>query len=597
MGSCCKFGWDFNLPGNADRGKPVLATADGYVEEIATGSNGGWGNTVILNHGRGICSRYSHLLDGSIDVEDGQQICQGMKLAEIGNTGFSQGYHLHFQFENCETHAPIEMEFTDGNDVPVCVRGSDRYDNDGNYTALLLTNSMRENCEEMNDFSGEELPANGWRSASCGALSGCPLITNCGRDQTHEFADYVETGTQVRRVVSYLYGECAIDGKADGAFYPRDPITRAEALKIPLYLFGLTRNCGYSEPFDDVDVDDWFFDIVACAVEHGIIEENPSFHPTDEVTFVQAAKLIVMSADEASVIEIQNPSNGHFPEIGRDHWAYRYVETLYSYGALSNSPDSYSPGQTVSRGEYATMVASMSPCFCDNVGCESGCSCNQEMFACVDRSSAPGTGGANPDDGNESVEDEPADYGDPPDPPADDDEPEESPDPVDYDSGFTGLFDIECAPDPSHTECVDPFVSLYIKCEVANNSERDLRINDLVMNLSGDFSDCEITDPNLQSGVGVQTVASAETRELSGHYEVSCDIGFSGEAFHVSFDLKERISGEVTWVYDVARTSIFVESACGAGGGNRPAAADEDHGRLLNKEKKQIYRCKNRPPH
>lgn len=553
MDDCCKFGWDFNLPGNADQGKPALATADGRVEETIYGENGGWGNTVIINHGSGICSRYSHLLNGSIAVEEGQSVCQGMKVAEIGSSGFSSGAHLHFQFEDCEAHEPLRMGFNDGNGIPTCVRGGNRYDNQGRYIALDLTNSLRENCEDDSDFSGEELPGGGWREVSCGALGGCPLITNCGREQNHQFADNSGMNGRVKKAAMYLYGECAVDGKSDGKFHSGDTITRAEALKIPLYLFGLSEYCGSDEPFADVDQDDWFFGIVACGVRYGLLDHASNFNPHAEVTFAQAAKFVVMAAAGASVIDIQNPAHGHFPSIGKDHWAYEYVETLYSYGGLLDTPGAYSSGQIMNRGEYALMVASMSPCFCENIVCGQGCGCNQEMFACTDGSSDPGVGGEHGSDSESTdneVSGEPGGSG--------------------SDSGESGsgsshdlscAFGIECEVDPSHSECASPDVMFYIKCVLSNPGEDDLSINDLVMNLTAYSGECEVSDPHLRSGAGVQVVEAGETENLTGHYEISCDSFPSGQEFWISFDLKEKIAGVITWYYEVCEAVIEVSSS------------------------------------
>ena len=145
MGNCCKYSWDFNLPRGEDKGKSVLATADGTVRTVANDKDG-WGHYLVIDHGNDICSRYAHLQTGSITVQKGQAVCQGLKLAQIGNTGNSEGYHLHFQFENCITRESLAMGFTDGNDVPVCTRGKDVMDSNGNYNFLHLTNKIRHDC-------------------------------------------------------------------------------------------------------------------------------------------------------------------------------------------------------------------------------------------------------------------------------------------------------------------------------------------------------------------------------------------------------------------------------------------------------------------
>lgn len=407
----CRYGWDFNLPGNADLGKSALAVSDGTVK-IAE-ECGSWGNTVVIDHGDGICSRYSHL--DSIAVNEDNEVCQGLKLGEIGNTGNSEGSHLHFQFEDCSTGEGMEMWFTDGNGIPKCIKGSDIYDEDGHYIALLLTNEERYSCDDNedddNDDEDNELPENGWVEAECGDLNGCPLVHDCDRSGVYEFPDSDEMSSKGKDSVSYLWRECAVDGKEDESFHPSDDISRAEVLKISLTLFGLNDNCDDFEPFEDVDSEDWFYPYIVCAISYEIIDsDEDEFRPNDEVTFVEAAKMAVLPAVEAGVIELKSPDNGHFPDIDQDHWAYTYVETLYAYGALEEDPEDIDPDGDVSREEFAIMVASLSPCFCWNIICEGGCQCSQKEFACVDpdedNSNTGGGDDDTSDDDNDDVSDD-----------------------------------------------------------------------------------------------------------------------------------------------------------------------------------------------
>ncbi|HEX4955837.1 MAG TPA: M23 family metallopeptidase [Thermoanaerobaculia bacterium] len=67
----------------ANRGKVVLAEYFGI-----------YGNTVVLDHGYGLGSLYSHL--SSIDVEPGQMVEPGQRLGATGKTGLAGGDHLHF---------------------------------------------------------------------------------------------------------------------------------------------------------------------------------------------------------------------------------------------------------------------------------------------------------------------------------------------------------------------------------------------------------------------------------------------------------------------------------------------------------------------
>jgi murein DD-endopeptidase MepM/ murein hydrolase activator NlpD len=76
----------------ASTGADVLAVDDGEV--IFSGSYGGYGNTVIVSHGGGISTQYSHL--SKLLVAEGKKVLKGDKIGLVGSTGWSTGPHLHF---------------------------------------------------------------------------------------------------------------------------------------------------------------------------------------------------------------------------------------------------------------------------------------------------------------------------------------------------------------------------------------------------------------------------------------------------------------------------------------------------------------------
>jgi murein DD-endopeptidase MepM/ murein hydrolase activator NlpD len=78
----------------ADVGAPVLAPARGRVERIFT--NGGYGLMVVIDHGRGLKTRYGHLSSAHY-VRVGQLVERGDQIAEVGETGIVTGPHLHYE--------------------------------------------------------------------------------------------------------------------------------------------------------------------------------------------------------------------------------------------------------------------------------------------------------------------------------------------------------------------------------------------------------------------------------------------------------------------------------------------------------------------
>ena len=99
-----EFGWRTHpIFGNArfhsgldiggDYGMPIHAAASGVV--IESGWIGGYGNTIMIEHGGGIVTLYGH--NESLAVGVGQQVNQGDVIAYCGSTGNSTGPHCHFE--------------------------------------------------------------------------------------------------------------------------------------------------------------------------------------------------------------------------------------------------------------------------------------------------------------------------------------------------------------------------------------------------------------------------------------------------------------------------------------------------------------------
>jgi len=77
----------------APMGAPIIAPASGVVMRVAY--ENGYGNTLEIDHGNGIVTRYAHC--SRIDVKNGQRVTRGQTIAAVGSTGLATGPHLHYE--------------------------------------------------------------------------------------------------------------------------------------------------------------------------------------------------------------------------------------------------------------------------------------------------------------------------------------------------------------------------------------------------------------------------------------------------------------------------------------------------------------------
>jgi murein DD-endopeptidase MepM/ murein hydrolase activator NlpD len=100
-----RFGWRESPVGRGTRrhsgldirapyGTPVRASAGGVVV-FAGRDSGGYGSTVVVDHGNDVKTLYGHL--SGIYVRKGQRVPRGTVLGAVGNTGRTTGVHLHYE--------------------------------------------------------------------------------------------------------------------------------------------------------------------------------------------------------------------------------------------------------------------------------------------------------------------------------------------------------------------------------------------------------------------------------------------------------------------------------------------------------------------
>lgn len=90
------FSWRHNGVDIANKvGTPIYAADSGTVVIAQGGYNGGYGNTIVIDHGGGKKTRYGHA--SKLFVRVGDEVEKGENIAAMGSTGRSTGPHLHFE--------------------------------------------------------------------------------------------------------------------------------------------------------------------------------------------------------------------------------------------------------------------------------------------------------------------------------------------------------------------------------------------------------------------------------------------------------------------------------------------------------------------
>jgi murein DD-endopeptidase MepM/ murein hydrolase activator NlpD len=85
----CHAGIDLGAP----TGAKIRAAEDAVVADV--GWSTGYGNYVMLAHGKGITSFYAHMSQKM--AKDGESVSRGETIGLVGSTGWATGPHLHFE--------------------------------------------------------------------------------------------------------------------------------------------------------------------------------------------------------------------------------------------------------------------------------------------------------------------------------------------------------------------------------------------------------------------------------------------------------------------------------------------------------------------
>ncbi len=104
----------------ARTGTPIRAAGDGKIS--FRGVNGGYGNTVILQHGGNITTLYAHM-SRFADPRLGARVRQGQTIGYVGQSGLATGPHLHYEYRINGVHRnPRTVPLPPADPVPEAFR-------------------------------------------------------------------------------------------------------------------------------------------------------------------------------------------------------------------------------------------------------------------------------------------------------------------------------------------------------------------------------------------------------------------------------------------------------------------------------------------
>ncbi len=142
---------------------PVIAAAPGKVNFV--GKQGGYGYTIVLDHGNGYQTQYGHLKELPHDrngspVRRGQWIRRGTQIGLMGSTGLSTGPHVHFEVHQGRRRINPKIDLIASSGAMLSRSCSNLPDL--NYVDRLMASALRADRRPPRRSSGRSF-ARSWR--------------------------------------------------------------------------------------------------------------------------------------------------------------------------------------------------------------------------------------------------------------------------------------------------------------------------------------------------------------------------------------------------------------------------------------------------
>lgn len=101
----------------ASTGTPIKVAGDGKI--VHAGNKGGYGRTIIVQHGTSYSTLYAHMHKYARNMRTGTRVKQGQIIGYVGKSGLATGPHLHYEFRVNGVHRnPLTVKLPDAKPLP-----------------------------------------------------------------------------------------------------------------------------------------------------------------------------------------------------------------------------------------------------------------------------------------------------------------------------------------------------------------------------------------------------------------------------------------------------------------------------------------------
>ena len=135
----------------APPGTPIKAAGSGRVK--FSGWKGGYGRTVVLQHGDNITTLYAHMRGIARGIKNGTRVKQGQTIGYLGSSGMVTGPHLHYEFRvNGVAKNSRTVKLPDAKPIPSSEMARFK---EATNQRLAQFNVFRENTQQLALAEGE----------------------------------------------------------------------------------------------------------------------------------------------------------------------------------------------------------------------------------------------------------------------------------------------------------------------------------------------------------------------------------------------------------------------------------------------------------